>query len=94
MQMTVFGQDMQLNWSEVFEIHKDAAVSYTLTIGSKTGYNDVTDAYVTTGTVFSFAIPSSTLISLQVNEVFIELTSVYATGMSTIYSTVYKLTQI
>ena len=83
---------MQLDWSGVVNLNKHANVSYILVIGTKNGYTDVIDNLHTTDTSFSFTIPGSTLVSPRIAEIFLELTCVYATGISTVYRTSYKLT--
>ena len=91
-QMTVSDRTMMLDWSTVFNLNKFANASYILVTGTQNGYTDVIDNLHTTDTSFSFTIPGSTLVNPRITEIFLELTCSYATGMSSVYRTNYKLT--
>ena len=85
------GSNVQLDWTNVYDIPKTTVVTFTLNAGTNDGYNDVISDHHTSDIVYSFVMPGSTLLSPSIAEVLVTLRAEYATGMSTVYRTRYKL---
>ncbi|KAH3708717.1 hypothetical protein DPMN_068176 [Dreissena polymorpha] len=66
-------------------------IHYSLVVGSRDGFSDIADVSYTRDHVYDVIVPSSTLDSPNLNELYIKVTCTYSTGLFTTYSTSYKL---
>ncbi|XP_052220285.1 uncharacterized protein LOC127837360 isoform X3 [Dreissena polymorpha] len=82
---------LSLNWENVFNRIPGVPVHYSLIIGSRDGFSDIADVNYTRNHVYDVIVPSSTLVSSNLNELYIKVSCTYSTGMYTTYSTSYKL---
>ena len=75
----------------MFESNTKVDVFYDVTVGSAQGFADILDRHSLSVCSVKFQVPTSTIISADIKELFINIQSVYSTGMSHIYRTSYKL---
>lgn len=83
-------RNLQLNWQHVFATNKMIPIHYYITVGSTDGLCDITEGLSLTDTTRTFRIPQSTLVSENIQEVYISISAVYFTGMRTNYKTTFK----
>ncbi|KAH3708854.1 hypothetical protein DPMN_068313 [Dreissena polymorpha] len=88
----VFKQgQLTLDWNNVFNIISGIPHHYSLVVGSRDGFSDVVDVSYTRDHLYDVSVPASTLVSSDLNELFVKITCTYNTGLFSIYSTTYKV---
>ena len=88
---TTNGRTVTLDWTNVFTTNPEVPILYDLAVGSAQGFVDIADEHSLTTSSHSFHVPKDTVLTQNINELFISVTSVYSTGLETVYSTTYKL---
>ena len=66
---------LNINWERVFASHPYFNLTYSVIIGSRRGYSDISDISFTDTTSFAMA-------TQDLKEVFVSLTGFYPTGLS------------
>ena len=85
------GQSASVVWENVFEVNPKVPTTFDLIVGSEDGYGDIVDKLGMTSYIHTFPVPKSSFITENIQELFITVTAVYATGMKSVYKTSYKL---
>ena len=75
----------------MFEDNTQIPTTYNLIVGSQDGYGDIVEELGMTSVSHSFHVPITSIITEDIQELFITVTAVYATGMKSEYKTSYKL---
>lgn len=88
---TTDGRRLTLDWKNIFTMHPEIPVVYDVTVGTAKGYVDILDMRSLTTHTHSFHVPENTILTKNINELFIIISSVYSTGVSSTYSETYKL---
>ena len=64
---------------------------FDLIVGSEEGYGDMVEKRGITSFTYTFLVPKTSVITDNIQAMFITVTSVYSTGMKSTYKTTYKL---
>ena len=75
----------------MFEGNTKVDVTYDVTVGSAEGFADIVDRHSLSVCSVTFQVPTSTIMSADIKELFINIEAAYSTGMRHIYRTSYKL---
>ena len=82
---------MTLNWENVFTITSNIATLFDVVVGSAQGFGDIVDRRSLTAHSVTFQVPTTSIITANIHELFITIDSVYSTGMRSTYITSYQL---
>lgn len=85
------GRTFRFDWSEVFYLQDVLTETYDVSIGSKQGYTDILQLQRISVNVYDVIVPTATIISQNVQEMFIAITCTYSTGIYTVYQSTYKI---
>ena len=91
MTISTNGGSLHLNWEHVFGLSKDIPTTFDVTVGTGEGYSDLFDTYSLTSNSCSFEVTDISIITGHFKEVYITVSSVYATGRRAIYKTKHNL---
>ena len=75
----------------MFESNTKVDVTYDVMVGSAQGFADIVDRQSLPVCLVKFQVPTSTIISADIKELFINIEAAYSTGMRHIHRTSYKL---
>ncbi|KAH3774477.1 hypothetical protein DPMN_175859 [Dreissena polymorpha] len=85
--LTRLNDTLLLDWADVFNTAPDIPHRYGLIIGSRDGHTDIADVAHLSKHVYDVTIPSYTLVSPVVSELFVCIFCTYSTGLSSMYKT-------
>ena len=89
--ITTNGRRLTLEWKNIFTTHPEIPVLYDVMVGTAQGYVDILDIQSLTTHTRSFHVPEDTILTEKINELFITISAVYSTGISSTYSATYKV---
>ena len=75
----------------MFEVHPEIPTTFDLIVGSEDGYGDIVEQLGMTSYTHTFPVPKTSIITENIQELFITVTAMYTTGMKSAYKTTYKL---
>ncbi|XP_053381647.1 uncharacterized protein LOC123555884 isoform X2 [Mercenaria mercenaria] len=89
--VTGTNQRLLLDWSDVFRLSDGISVTYDVMIGSKLGFSDILELKSIEVNQYDVTVPKTTIITPNVQELFISISCTYSTGLFTQYKFSYKL---
>ena len=90
-QVTYNGQTANVDWKNVFEVNAEIPTTFDLIVGSEEGYSDIVEKQGMAISTHTFLVPKTSIITENIQELFITVTSVNPTGLKSAYKTTYKL---
>ena len=90
-EVTNDGNGVSFDCNNVFENNTKVDVFYDVMVGSAQGFADIVDRHSLPVCSVTFQVPTYTIISADIKEIFINIEAAYSTGMRHTYRTSYKL---
>ena len=93
MAITYIQRVVTIDWIHIFEVNPAIPVTFDLTVGSVPGFADIADIRSVSDYTFTFRVPTTSILTPFINEIFFTVTCSYATGLRASYKTSYKFTK-
>lgn len=93
MTITYIQRVVTINWIHIFEVNPAVPVTFDVTVGSAPGFADIVDIRSVSDYTFTFRVPTTSILTPFINELFFTVNCCYATGLRASYQTNHTFTK-